>query len=341
MIRRAHLLACVASLLFGCGSQSTITTTGGVAPEQTDPPLGKRDLARDLEATVLENYTQLTLGNLDAYADAIARDRDVVLIGLSARDVVLGRNPEGAREVRLPFSNRSVKLLAKNLEVCLSADGSVGWVYDELSYRVAHDGRNASIPIRFTGVFVRDIDRWVMVLEHLAYALPIEEIITLARAGALKRPEPICRKRTCGGSGRSALRGVIDTFHSEERDNVLANVPEALLLWPDPDEEYAGAAVTEAPRLAALFGPDATVEVVSSRSSTSRSDKVAWLTAELAVRTNDEDALVIRLRGTYVLERVRVRTNQFRWEVVLAHVSVPVEERELARRVFGTPKGVD
>ena len=77
--------------------------TARVRPEQRiDPLLGKLDLARDLEATVLENYMQLTLGNFEAYADGIARDRDIVLIGISARDLVVGREPAGARRDRRP-----------------------------------------------------------------------------------------------------------------------------------------------------------------------------------------------------------------------------------------------
>lgn len=284
---------------------------------------------------------QLTLGNLDAYADSIARDRDVVLIGMSAGDVVLGRNPKGIRTDRRPYAKLGVEVLAKNLDVNLSEDASVGWVYDEMSYRVAYDGREVSIPMRFTGVFVRDIDRWAMVLSHVAYALPIEEIIALARSGKLKAPSPVCRKRECGGSLRRFLRAEIDALHGadgmDKRRDVLADDPRTLLVWPGPDDEYAGDAASEAPELAELFGPQATVEVEKTRASVSKSGKVAWVAANLVVHSNDEDDLAIGLRGSYVLERVRMRTNQFRWKVLQAHVSVPVSESELSRRVFGGP----
>jgi len=338
-----HQLACVALLLAACGSNSRVAGGGAARPEQrTDPLRGELDLARDLEATVLEDYMQLTLGNLDAFADGVARDRDVVLLGISADDVVAGREPKGMRDDRRPFAKRGVKLLARNLDVNLSDDASVGWVYDEMSYRVAYDGRSVSIPLRFTGVFVRDIDRWVMVQEHLAYALPIEQIITLARAGKLKTPKRVCRKKECGGVAKRYLRSVVETLHTADRDaerhDVLASDPRALLLWPGPDDEYVGDAVTGAPRLAERFGDRATVEVVATRAAVSRSDKVAWVTANLAVHTGDDDDLVIGMRGTYVLELVRVGTNKYRWKVVQAHVSVPVELSELSQRVFGGAK---
>jgi hypothetical protein len=337
MSLRFEQIVCAALLLAACGAQNNGATTARVRPEQrTDTLLGKLDLARDLEATVLENYMQLTLGNFEAYADGIARDRDIVLIGISARDLVVGKEPAGARRDRRPYSDLGVKLLAKNLDVHLSEDASVGWVHDDVSYRVAYSEREASIPLRFTGVFVRDVDRWVMVVEHMSYAIPVEEVIVLARAGKLAQPRRVCGGKHCGDKKAEHVRDVVRALHSggPHPDRVTTDA-RSLLLWPDPDEEYAVAETSNAPRLAELFGPDARVEVALARVSVGRSRKVAWAVANLTVRTNDEDALVIRLRGTYVLELVRIRTNEFRWKIVQAHVSVPIEEAELSRRVFG------
>jgi len=333
-------VACIALFFAACGVQNNGAQTSSVKPEQrTDPLLGKLDLARDLEATVLENYMQLTLGNFEAYADGIARDQEIVLIGLSATSLIVGREPKGARRDRRPYSNLGVKFLAKNLDVHLSEDASVGWVHDDVSYRVAYADREASIPLRFTGVFVREVDRWVMVLEHMSYAMPTEEVIVLARAGKLKRPRRMCKGERCGDSKGNHVRAVVRALHAPAEDGTsrdqVAGDGRALLLWPDPDEEYAEAATADAPRLAELFGPRATVEVAQAKVYVGRSRKVAWVAANLTVRTNDEDDLVIRLRGTYVLELVRIRTNQFRWKVVQAHISVPIEETELSRRVFG------
>ena len=184
-----------------------------------DPQLSDRDLLRDLEATILENYLQLSLGNLEAFGDSIAEDRDVTLFGISADDRVLGVNPEDRTRERRPFpeqarpactirpldrANRSggavadsgqpvdeprcASFIAKKLDLHLSLDGSVGWVSDEIDYRVPYKGREASIPLRYTAVLVRDIDRWVLVASHMSYAIPLHDIVALARQGRLKPP---------------------------------------------------------------------------------------------------------------------------------------------------------
>src|SRR5690606_18769337 len=96
-------------------------------------------------------------------------------------------------------------LLTKNLELQLSEDGSVGWLFDEMSYRVPYGGRMASIPIRNTSVFVRDFDRWVLVLEHQAYAVSIDELRGMAAGRRLPAPRRF-ESRFTVTPGRELLR---------------------------------------------------------------------------------------------------------------------------------------
>src|SRR5262245_28441626 len=92
----------VRALTVFAASLTAIAAAG--CPRQTDaPPATYRgeprfdtetevfDLQHALQATVLENYTQLTLGNLEAYADGVARHREVALIGVEPKDVVIGQ----------------------------------------------------------------------------------------------------------------------------------------------------------------------------------------------------------------------------------------------------------
>src|SRR5690606_25328447 len=157
------------------------------------------ELSRELEASILENYLQLALGNMEAYADSVARDREVALMGLRPRDLMVGKNLQSRLRAgtRLPSHDRPhrqigtsesepcLRLLPKTLQVHLYTDSSVGWISDEASYRIPHEGREAAIPLRVTAVMMRDIDRWVLVMEHTSYGLPVKTIVDMARKNEL------------------------------------------------------------------------------------------------------------------------------------------------------------
>ncbi len=334
------VVSAMALLAIGCGARGRAHPTGGAIDLSADTATSRYDLRRDLEATVLEGYQQLTLGNLEAYGDGISRDRDIVLIGISPDSVVVGRDPPGINADRRPFRKTRARFYSKNLNLTLASDRSVGWVYDEMSYRVAHLGREASIPIRVSSVYQREIDRWVLVAEHMGYALPIDDIIELARAGRLVAPAPICKRKKCDHES-PGLRRLVESLYRPPPDGGIAAtfvsgraLGRAVLVWPDPDQEHHGREVRQAPELAELFGDGATVKLHDYRAFVSPSRKVAWVYANLQVTTGDGE-LTIGLRASHVLELVRRRTNQYAWKMVQVHVSVPIQIDELRRRVFG------
>ncbi len=327
----------VASVAISCGAQNQPGRSGGVGIDDNKGPVtSNRDLIRDLEATVLEGYMQLTLGNIEAYADGIARDKDIALIGIAPRAVVLGRNPRAVSRDRRPFRGIDAKFYSKNLDVNLSRDGAVGWSYDEVSYRVRFLDREASIPIRLTSIFIRDIDRWVLVHEHMSYALPIEEVVALARAGRLRSPRALCKKKKCD-SESPGLRRIVEGLLASKGEawfQRLASADHALVVWPGPEHEYHGKEVLDAPSLAELFGPGAALSIHDYRAFVGPGRKVAWVVANLDATTGDGE-LTIGMRATFILSVARVATNKFAWKIVQAHVSVPIDAGELSRRVFG------
>jgi len=302
-----------------------------------DQDLGLEGLERDLEATVLENYSQLTLGNIEAYREGVSADERLVLFGLSPLDVVL-EHRQTARDRRL-YRRLGPTLLSKNLDVHLSTDGSVGWVFDEVSYRVPYIGREASIPIRTTALYIRDVERWVMVMEHQTYALPIDEIVAMVAADRLPQPR---RFKTAydkkSGQARQVL-SIVGRLHNDDseryRRRKIAEAADALVVMPGPDE-YHGEQASESPSLASLFGEGTTVGIRDYRIQIARSKEVAWMAANLVVNTTvNDDPIELGLRGTYVLEN----RKSHGWMVVQMHIGAPIFERELSRRVFGT--GVD
>ena len=330
------LLTALAVTAAACGGNGPVEVQLPVQAEPDEPESGPEpaQLARELEATVLEIYSHLTLGNFAAFRDSLASDEPVVLLGVRPRDVLVGVSPRAAGSDRRLLPAMAPNILAKNLELRLSQDGSVAWTFDEISYRVSYEGRVASIPIRDTSLFVRDIDRWVLVVEHQSYPTGIDELRARAAAGRSEQPRRFPSRHT-GEPARELVR-LVGLLHNAEPRGLgrrVAPGDSTLVLLPDADHELRGRDAVEGPALATLFGPGATVGLRDYHIGTAKNETIAWMAANLVVRTVVNDEKVdIGMRGTYVFRR-----GERDWELVQMHVSAPVSERELSRRVFGTP----
>jgi hypothetical protein len=320
--------------LFACSSNNN---NGGdpVAPAdvpQELPDVPREVLGHDLEATVIENYSHLTLGNFGAFRDGLSADQPVTLLGVIPGDVVVGRRPVEAGRDRRIYRVLGPTLLSKNLDVHLSEDSSVGWTFDEMSYRVPYQGRTASIPIRNTELYLRDFDRWVMVMQHQSFAMSFDDLRTLASSGALEEPKRFPSRALVKGSRE--LIALVGRLHNE--GGPIAKAEGALVLLPDRDHEVRGADAAQLSSLAALFGAGSTVGLRDYRIGLAKNGKVAWMAANLVVRTavgeGTERAVDIGLRGTYVFQLAGSG-----WQVVQMHISAAVPEGELSRRMFGTP----
>jgi ketosteroid isomerase-like protein len=329
------LLVALALAGIGCPPGKTVDSTPPNRVD-TDQDKGKTtsDLKRDLEATVLENYQQINLGNMETYGDTLAR-RGIVLFGVGPGDVVVGQPPSSVDEFfRYPYADRGARVLSKNLEVHISADNSVGWIYDEVSLRVPYLRRQASIPIRLTAVFVRNIDRWEMVMEHSSYALPADDLLDAARRNVLETPMSIDTRFRKRGPG-TRLRDILLRLHNGDIDRRRKLASEdTLLLLPDPDLELRGKADKDQVFLAELFDKysDAEVTFDDYRIRVARTGTVAWIAATVRVKTTiNDEPISLSLRGTYLLENRKLNG----WEVVQAHVSAPIEEDRLSERIFG------
>lgn len=326
------LLAALATV--GCGSKTAAPTLARESSEDT-PDLGLDELRKSLESTVLENYDQLTYGNIEAFVDGVVTDRDVQMVGVTPKDIVVGKNSKQLREDRRLFRDRNLRILSKNLDVHLSRDGSVGWVYDEASYRVDFEGREASIPIRSTAVYVRDVDRWVVAAEHLSYGVPVSDVLLLAAQGELQSVPRI--KTDYGGSRERAapLIGLVGTFINVGGAEVQSEANDrTLILLPGPEQEFHNQV---APALARQFGRESTVALREFRIEVAESKRVAWMLASLAIRTEyNGDSLEVPLRASFVFEREARK----QWGIVQAHISAPVMESQLSERAFGATGNV-
>lgn len=334
LLRAAPLLV-APLILIGAGCRAHVAeveTTQEADPQNTAPPVSADDLEKDLEATVMESYSHLSLGNFGAFRDGLAEDASDALIGVTPDAVLVGSRPEAAGDDRRLFHMQDPTVLSKNLEIHLSADGSVGWVFDEMSYRVRYGGRIASIPIRNTSLFVRDFDRWALVVEHLSYPLSIDELRARAAAQLLRPPQRFQSKRDAPEA--SALLRLVGRLHNAPPSftrQQFASGPEALVLLPDRDHELHGDSAAASPSLATLFGPGTTVGLRDYRIGVAKNQRVAWMVSNLVVRTMVNDEQVdIGLRGSYVFVK-----QAKGWKVVQMHISAPLTERSLGRHIFG------
>jgi ketosteroid isomerase-like protein len=322
-------LAC----LIGCGGAEPIVKKPEVVRDEHYDAASaeERALTADLRATVLESYDALTGGYEEAYLDGLAHDPRLIVIDVNPDAVVIGYEPI-ACQVRKEFPDSRVELVSKALEVHVSRDRTIGWTFDELSYRVLHAGRKATIPLRATAVYQRQENRWVKILEHVSYGVPDDEAFEAAALGSAVAPGRLGND-TSGRTGQEA-RTVIERVIRDDGDGrgrAVSLEPDALLVGSDPDRELHGKAIAELSTVRALYGYDYGVAQQDLRVVAAPSGTVAWGAANLVVEgLRGGKPFRLPVRATWVLER---RGEE--WRVVQTHVSVPVTREMLAVKVFG------
>ncbi len=303
-----------------------------LSPEDpTDRTLDRVALERDLEITIRESYASLSGGYDEAYLDGLARDRRLVLIDVGPEDVLVGFDAKACK-MRQQFEDRRVEILTKRLEVHVTADGTAGWSFDELSYRILHEGRRVIIPMRSTGVYERRNGRWLLVQEHVSYGVGDDELWDYAAARHAGTPAPL-ENWTSPGAPAAQARALLERAASGGEGGVISE-PDvvALVVGSDPDAEWRGAEAVAHGSLRALYGEDKTFKVRDLRVKTSATGELAWAAANVVVGAMREgQPVILPVRVTWVLEQ-----RAGAWRVVQMHTSVPVPASELSLRVFGT-----
>jgi hypothetical protein len=318
------------------GSRKQARPVATVDPLQ-DLGSGLADLRRDLESTVLENYSHLSLGNIEAYADSVSDSGAIALIGPRPSDLVVNDTTFRERRDRRMYRDRDVRIYSKKLEMHLSEDGSAAWVADELSYRVPYAEREAALSLRYTAVFVRRSGRWEMVAEHMSYPLAVDRAIAFARA------ESFGKVRKMGkdiGKNAEEPASVVRRVHSADNKFIERHVSAAAsALWwlPDPSAEYRGDSIWTAPGLKNSFGSGVSLQRVGIVARVVGDGSIAWVAEHIFLRGRAyDDQILIPLRALYVLERTGSD-----WQIVQAHLSVPLLDQQLNELIFGKKKLTD
>jgi len=299
---------------------------------KADPARGgpaEKELLDDLRATVLEGYNALSGGYEEAYLDGLVRDARLILIDVEPGDVLVGYEPAACR-LRRQFPDKKMALVSKALEVHLSRDGTVGWTYDEISYRVEHEGRRVIIPLRATGVYERLEGRWIKMMEHVSYGIPDDEALTWAAGGGAPRPSPLGDDTPPGDAAanvRQILLALIDDT-DDTRTLHIGTGDDALVVGSDPDREIRGKTIGELATPRALYGYDYAVTPHGLRVRVGRRGSTAWAAGNITVSSGEA---ALHLRATWFLEK----SDDGVWQVLQTHLSIPVPKDTLSLRVFG------
>jgi hypothetical protein len=240
-----------------------------------------------------------------------------VRIGVRPGDLLVDDELRGAPSRWPLLADPAGVAKSKFLRVQLAADLSSAWVTDEISWRATVCNRFAVLPLRFTAMFARDGDRWINVFEHLSYG---HEVVGTPD-GALR--------------GKSLAAAVASRDISDALSRVLAPVlagrwgpkpAQSVAIGPRWNDEWQGAVVGAAPLSpVALISENRRVGVVGR--DVEKATTAYWVGTFIAT----VDGKKVRLRGSFVFEKYDAQ-----WQLMQSHVSVPVDDEELAARIFGT-----
>jgi ketosteroid isomerase-like protein len=316
----ALALAGVACPLKGTVAPPVVTPT--IEPER---PLDRADLELDLQKSIRETYSALSKGYDESYLEFLAHDQRLVLVDVGPTDVMVGFAESAVAQTRR-FPDRGHQVHSKRLEVHVSADGTAGWSFDELSYRVLHEGRRVIIPMRATAAYERRGGRWLLVQQHVSYGIPDDELWAYAASGRPGTPK-LLGDFTAPGVASGEVRAIM-------KDVLAGGEPPfgetALVIGTDSDIEYRGPAAIAHASLRGLFG-ERPVVAKDLRVKASATGQIAWAAADLVVTGEWEGKPAeLPVRVTWILER---QTGGYR--VVQMHVSVPVTADELSLRALG------
>jgi len=246
---------------------------------------------------------------------------------------------------------------SKRLEIQLALDQSAAWMSDEVSWRMEQCGKTAVIPLRITALYAQDGDRWVLIVEHVSFGW------TPSPTDDVPLRDPI-KPQVASGGLRDQLASVLarGLFGSPHDPAVAAQTGGALVLGPGMADEWHGARVLDA-QLPTGVLEDARVGLIGRDADTATVAYWIGTYAAGAAAPQRTDAHKVRLRVTHIFEkrwfaspdglptegkscgidggvlrdttRRRDIAEHCHWMLIQSHMSLPIEDGQLAHRVFG------
>ena len=289
-----------------------------ILPDQVEVQQGNPRLAlqQELMSDVLDSYL------LDAASEvpmSLLGTIGTARIGVGPGDLLAGDDMMRAPSRWPLLLNEPASVISKLLRVHVSTDLTSAWVSDEVSWRIPACGRMVVIPLRLTALYARDGERWVNVVEHLSYG---HEPVALDTGLRGKTPTAAVVSRAVADAVSRSLAPLL----SGRMNGSVSRDADAVALGPRWQDDFRGANVGATPLTTMrLLAEERRVGVVG------RDTAVATVAYWVGTLIGQTPTGKVRLRGTFVLER---RSDD--WVVVQSHISSPVDDEELAQRIFGT-----
>ena len=292
-------------------------------------------LYSELQDDILTSYERDEPPDLDTAM--IERKVGTARIGAAPTDVYLADDLAHAPS-RWPLAlDRSTRteVRSKELTIQIAADQQAAWMSDELSWRIDLCGRTSVVPLRLTGLYAHDGDRWVPVFEHLSFGASLPPPADAPTAKPIKG-EVVSRDLS------DELSGVVGRGLFVQHDpSVLA--PDAVVIGPGPSDEWRANHVPEA-KLPTGRHEDHRVGTVGR--DPANATIAYWVGNYLADPPPPPPgappvaANKIRMRVSYVFEKrcakADAKAKGCRWTLVQAHMSQPITDEELTRQIYGS-----
>ncbi len=334
-------LAMALALLVACGTTKPppvlhdISTTGA----DTEDERRDRKLA-ELKDDILSSYERDEPPDFETAM--IGGDVGGARIGVGPDDVLYDRKGAARAPGRWPLDiDRDLTdIRSKHLEIHLAGkrgDVPAAWMSDELSWRITTCGRTAVIPLRMTALYAHDGDRWVVVFEHMSFAPPPSpEGQPLGKTV----PSAIVNHWTDLADSLSRVVDPVLTHQVTAADSIPAD---ALLIGPKLEDEWRGPVQIAAGHVveSRLIDEDRRIGTIGR--TPGKSTIAYWVgtfVTDQPTRPGEPPARV-RLRGTFVFEsrpidgKSSCPGDNCRWQLVQGHVSTPIGDYDLAKKVFG------
>ena len=355
-------LVLVATALLACGQRAPKKTTGpdpnaGITETDAERRAGLRD---ELQDEILGSYERDELPDVET--TMIPPQVGPARINVGPGDVLFADAVRRMAWSRWPLQlvpGTPTNVRSKRLEIHLSSEKhvSAAWMSDELSWRITLCNRTAVIPLRMTALYAHDGDRWVQVFEHMSFGRrPEASTDGNLRGAPLINPGEGCPPGPGGPNDRCPIfdhprRDVSDEL-SRVLQALLSNLPDrmsgvvataplsddpsvpapSVLLGPAAEAEWHGDQSLDKIQLVdgKVKLEDRRIGVITSRDGSVKNATVAYWVGNLTADLRDPPGRV-RLRGTFVFEK-----RKDKWVVVQGHISEPIDDYDLALRIWGT-----
>lgn len=124
---------------------------------------------KEVEIAIEQFFYAMDTQNLEIMNELVAHDTDMVHIGTDKKEIWRGWHELKKATVEQFEGLEYYKAQIRNLQVTISPSGDAAWYSHLLDARIKSNGKeHVWEGARFTGVFEKQNNRWIMVQSHVS-----------------------------------------------------------------------------------------------------------------------------------------------------------------------------